>query len=68
MSTFIAILLPSSVAVAAKELGKAFGIDVLGTVSIVLIMGSAVMVAGAVLYSAAAALREEAPRAAAAAD
>ncbi|WP_192498522.1 sulfite exporter TauE/SafE family protein [Halorussus halophilus] len=49
---FAAMLLAGSVAVAAKNLSTAYGIEALQTVSIVLIFGSAIVVSGAVVYSA----------------
>ena len=52
------MLLLGSIAVAIKEIGKAYGIEVLSTVSIVVILGAAVLVAGAVVYSSVRSLRE----------
>jgi len=53
------MLVGGSISVAAQQLGKAYGIEILNTVSIVLIFGAAILVAGAVVVSAIAALREE---------
>ncbi len=55
------MLLGGSVAVAVRELGNVYDIAVLNTVSLVLILGSALLVSGAVVYSSVSALREEAP-------
>ena len=52
------MLLGGSLAVAARELGRWTGIGVLGDVSFALIMLSALLVAGAVIYSSVVALRE----------
>jgi len=46
-------------AVAVREVGNVYNIDVLNTVSLVLILGSALLVSGAVVYSSITALREE---------
>ncbi|UPV72839.1 sulfite exporter TauE/SafE family protein [Halorussus limi] len=56
---FAAMLLGGSVAVAAKEVGSAYGIEALNTVSIVLVFGSALLVAGAVVYTTVSELRRE---------
>jgi hypothetical protein len=56
---FAAMLLAGSVAVAAKELGAAYGIEVLNTVSIALIFGAAVLVSGAVVLAAVCRLRND---------
>jgi len=53
------MLLGGSIAVAVREIGNVYGIPVLDTVSLVLILGSALMVSGAVVYSSVTALREE---------
>ncbi len=53
------MLLGGSLAVAVREVGAVLGIDILNTVSLVLILGSALLVSGAVAYSSIAALREE---------
>lgn len=55
---FAAMLIAGSVAVASKRVGDAFGIHVLDDVSLVLILGSALLVAGAVVYSALVTLRK----------
>ncbi|MFB6202364.1 MAG: sulfite exporter TauE/SafE family protein [Halorhabdus sp.] len=57
---FAAMLIAGSVAVASKKLGTTYGIDVLQTVSIVLIVGAALLVSGAVVYSSVRELRTEA--------
>ncbi|KTG11589.1 permease [Haloprofundus marisrubri] len=54
---FAAMLLAGSVAVASKELGSAYGLEVLNTVSIVLIFGAAILVSGAVVLAAVCRLR-----------
>ncbi|MFC6863043.1 sulfite exporter TauE/SafE family protein [Halomicroarcula sp. GCM10025817] len=54
------MLLGGALAVAVREVGNVYGIDVLNTVSLVLILGSALLVSGAVVYSSISALREEA--------
>jgi hypothetical protein len=53
------MLLGGAAAVAVQELGKIYGIPVFETVSMVLILGSALLVSSAVVYSSVAALREE---------
>ena len=53
------MLLGGALAVAIRQIGNAYGIDVLNTVSFVLIIGSALLVSGAVLYSSVRALRAE---------
>lgn len=55
------MLLGGSVAVAVRELGNVYGIDVFDAVSLVLILGSALLVSGAVVYSSVIALREDLP-------
>ncbi|WP_435157461.1 sulfite exporter TauE/SafE family protein [Haladaptatus sp. DFWS20] len=56
---FAAMLLAGSLAVAAKKLGTAYGIDVLNTVSMVLIFGAAILVSGAVVLAAVCRLRND---------
>ncbi|MFB6113898.1 MAG: sulfite exporter TauE/SafE family protein [Halodesulfurarchaeum sp.] len=58
---FGVMLLLGSIAVALKELGKAFDIEVLRTVSIVVILGAALLVAGAVVYSSIKSIRGPEP-------
>jgi uncharacterized membrane protein YfcA len=58
---FAAMLLAGSIAVAAKKLSTTYGIEVLQTVSIALIFGAAILVSGAVVYSAIAELRNQTP-------
>ena len=53
------MLLGGALAVAVREIGNVYGIEALNTVSLVLILGSALMVSGAVVYSSITALREE---------
>ncbi|GAA0681336.1 sulfite exporter TauE/SafE family protein [Natronoarchaeum mannanilyticum] len=53
------MLLGGSIAVAVREVGNVYGIPIFDTVSLVLILGSALMVSGAVVYSSVTALREE---------
>ncbi|MBX0288331.1 sulfite exporter TauE/SafE family protein [Halomicroarcula sp. F28] len=53
------MLLGGALAVAVREIGTVTGIDALNTVSLVLILGSALVVSGAVVYSSVTALREE---------
>jgi len=53
------MLLGGALAVAVREIGNVYGIEALNTVSLVLILGSALMVSGAVVYSSVTALREE---------
>jgi uncharacterized membrane protein YfcA len=62
------MLLGGSLAVAVREVGNFYGIDALNTVSLVLILGSALLVSGAVVYSSVTALREESQAAAHATD
>jgi len=54
------MLLGGAVAVAVREIGNVYGIGVFDTVSLVLILGSALLVSGAVVYSSVTALRNEA--------
>ena len=51
------MLLGGAVAVAVREIGKVYDIGVFDTVSMVLILGSALLVSGAVVYSSVTALR-----------
>ena len=53
------MLLGGALAVAVREIGNVYGIDALNTVSLVLILGSALLVSGAVVYSSITALREK---------
>ena len=64
------MLLGGAVAVAFRQIGESFGIPVLNTVSLVLIIGAALLVSGAVVYSSVAAIRrrEDAGRTSAGAD
>jgi uncharacterized membrane protein YfcA len=55
------MLLGGSVAVAVREIGNVYGIGIFDVVSMVLILGSALLVSGAVVYSSVTALREESP-------
>ncbi|KZN22525.1 permease [Haladaptatus sp. R4] len=54
---FAAMLLAGSVAVASNRIGDVLGIQILDKVSLVLIFGSALLVAAAVVYSALVSLR-----------
>jgi hypothetical protein len=54
------MLLGGSVAVAVRELGNVYGVGFFDTVSMALILGSALLVSGAVVYSSITALREAA--------
>ena len=65
---FGVMLLLGSVAVGLKQLGLAFDVEALRLAAMVLIVGAAVLVAGAVLHSSVRALREEAGDGAAPAD
>lgn len=56
---FAAMLLAGSVAVAANKLGTVYGIEMLTTLSIVLIFGAAFFVSGAVVLAAICRLRDE---------
>lgn len=56
---FAAMLLAGSVAVASKQVGNAYGIEALNGLSIALIFGSALVVAGAIVYTTVAALRQK---------
>jgi len=53
------MLLGGSLAVAVREIGNVYEIPVLNQVSLALILGSALLVSGAVVYSSITALREE---------
>ena len=53
------MLLGGALAVAVREIGNVYGIEALNTVSLVLILGSALLVSGAVVYSSITALRED---------
>ena len=53
------MLLGGALAVAVREIGNVYSIDALNTVSLVLILGSALLVSGAVVYSSITALRED---------
>jgi uncharacterized membrane protein YfcA len=54
---FAAMLLAGSVAVASKQLGATYGVEALQTLSLVLIVGAALLVSVAVVYSSVRALR-----------
>ena len=54
---FGAMLLIGAIAVASRQVGDALGIDVLHTVSFALIIGAALLVSGAVVYSSLQSLR-----------
>jgi hypothetical protein len=54
------MLVGGAVAVALREIGLVFDIGAFGTVSFVLIMGSALVVSGAIVYSSVVGLREQA--------
>jgi uncharacterized membrane protein YfcA len=56
---FGVMLLGGAVAVAVRQIGNATGIQELNVVSMVLILGSALLVSGAVVHSSIRALREE---------
>ncbi len=55
---FGVMLLLGAAAVALRQLGETYAVDVLNTVSFVIIIGAALLVSGAVVSSALAALRE----------
>ncbi|MFT4891865.1 MAG: putative membrane protein YfcA [Halobacteriales archaeon] len=55
------MLLLGSVAVAIQEVGNALDVEVLRTVSVVVILGAALLVAGAVVYSSVRSLRAPTP-------
>jgi len=54
---FAAMLLAGSVAVASKELGGAYDIEVLSTLSVALVFGASLLVSGAIVVAAVGALR-----------
>ncbi|WP_232688844.1 sulfite exporter TauE/SafE family protein [Halobacterium zhouii] len=56
---FAAMLLAGSVAVASNKLGTVYGIELLNTLSTVLIFGSALLVSGAVVLAAVCRLRDD---------
>lgn len=56
---FAAMLLAGSLAVAVKQLGTAYGIEALETVSIMLIFGAALLVSSAVVLAAMCQLKED---------
>ena len=58
---FGAMLLIGAIAVATRQVGDAFGIGILDLVSMVLILGAALLVSGAVVYSSIVSIRSEAP-------
>jgi hypothetical protein len=62
------MLLGGSVAVAAREIGNTYGIEVLNTVSFVIIIGSALLVSGAVVVSSVRGLKQREEPASASAD
>lgn len=53
------MLLGGAVAVAFRQVGVSFGIPVLNTVSFILIIGAALLVSGAVVYSSLVAIHRE---------
>jgi len=53
------MLLGGSLAVAVREIGSVYELPILNRVSLALILGSALLVSGAVVYSSITALREE---------
>jgi hypothetical protein len=53
------MLLGGALAVAIREIGKVYDMPILNRVSLALILGSALLVSGAVVYSSITALREE---------
>jgi uncharacterized membrane protein YfcA len=52
------MLVGGAIAVALRQIGNSYGIDVLNTVSLVVIVGSAVLVSGAVVYNSIRELRQ----------
>ncbi|SEO23908.1 hypothetical protein SAMN04487948_101271 [Halogranum amylolyticum] len=52
------MLVGGAIAVAVRQVGNSYGIDVLSTVSLVIIVGSAVLVSGAVVYNSVRELRQ----------
>ncbi|MFC7058649.1 sulfite exporter TauE/SafE family protein [Halovenus salina] len=65
---FGVMLLGGAVAVAVREIGNVYGIGVFDVVSLVLILGSALLVSGAVVYSTVSELRDRETVTATAAD
>jgi len=63
---FGVMLLLGSIAVAIQEVGNALDVEVLRTVSVVVILGAALLVAGAVVYSSVESLRAPSPASSAA--
>ncbi|MFW6045392.1 MAG: sulfite exporter TauE/SafE family protein, partial [Natronomonas sp.] len=55
---FGVMLLGGAVAVAVREIGNVYDMPVFDTVSMVLILGSALLVSGAVVYSSVTAIRD----------
>ncbi|MDL5363147.1 sulfite exporter TauE/SafE family protein [Halalkalicoccus sp. NIPERK01] len=55
---FAVMLLAGGIATASKQVGVAFGVEMLETMSTRLIFGTAVLVSGAIIYMSIAALRE----------
>ncbi|MDX1747951.1 MAG: sulfite exporter TauE/SafE family protein, partial [Halobacteriales archaeon] len=62
---FGVMLLGGAIAVAFRQIGQAYGIEVLTTVSFLLIIGAALLVSGAVVYSGIRNVRREAEEASA---
>ncbi len=62
------MLLGGSIAVAFRQVGDYLGMEVLSTISFALILLSAFMVSGAVIYSTIATMRSESKASAASAD
>ena len=56
---FAAMLLAGAAAVATKRLGTVYGVEVLGTLSVALLLGAALLVSGAIVYASVERLREE---------
>ncbi len=56
---FGAMLLIGAIAVAVRQVGNAYGIGILDVISLVLILGAALLVSGAVIYSSVVSIREE---------
>jgi hypothetical protein len=55
---FGVMLLLGAVAVALRQIGESFGYEILNSVSFVIIIGAALLVSGAVVYSSLSAIRE----------
>ncbi|MFW5905475.1 MAG: sulfite exporter TauE/SafE family protein [archaeon] len=53
------MLLGGSIAVAVREAGNIYGIEIFDTISLILILGSALLVSGAVVYSSITTIRTE---------